>query len=227
MTFFQPIVTPQFLDCGKKNLHAVSSMRTFCFAKCTPFSLLSKKNGEETLSIQRMEEGLYLQRMEGSQGDFIKKETRLTFIQREVLVGILLGDASLRTDTGGRRYRLQVSQSEQHKQYVFHLYDIYKNLTTSPPTRLSFSDSRNPNKTYVRWTFSTTQQACFRFYGQQFYNKNGKKKCPRLIEKMLSPRSIAYWYMDDGAQKWKGKSKGVRFCTDNFSHTECKWLATA
>ena len=157
----------------------------------------------------------------------IKKEGKLTSMQREVLVGILLGDASLRTDTEGRRYRLQVSQSEQHKQYVFHLYEIYKNLTTSPPIRLSFSDSRNPGKTYVRWTFSTTQQACFRFYGQQFYKKDGKRKCPRLIEKLLSPRSIAYWYMDDGAQKWKGRSKGVRFCTDNFSHMECKWLAAA
>lgn len=155
-----------------------------------------------------------------------KKETQLTLVQREILVGILLGDASLRTDTEGRKYRLQVSQSEQHKQYVFHLYEIYKNFTTSPPTCLSFTDSRNPCKTYVRWTFSTTQQACFRFYGQQFYSKQGKRKCPRLIGRLLSPRSIAYWYMDDGAQKWKGKSKGVRFCTDNFSHTECKRLAT-
>lgn len=164
---------------------------------------------------------------ETKQGGAIRKESKLTLVQREVLVGILLGDASLRTDTGGRRYRLQVSQSEQHKQYLFHLYDIYKNLTTSPPIRLLFSDSRNPGKTYVRWTFSTTQQACFRFYGQQFYDNHGKRKCPRLIEKLLSPRSIAHWYMDDGAQKWKGKSRGVRFCTDNFSHIECQWLVAA
>ena len=156
-----------------------------------------------------------------------KGGVKLTLMQREVLVGILLGDASLRTDTEGRKYRLQVSQSQQHKQYLFHLYEIYKNLTTSPPTCLSFSDSRNPGKTYARWTFSTTQQSCFRFYGQQFYRKQGKRKCPRLIERLLSARSIAYWYMDDGAQKWKGRSKGVRFCTDNFSHTECKWLVSA
>ncbi len=34
-------------------------------------------------------------------------------MQREVLVGILLGDASLGTDREGRKYRLQVSQSQQ------------------------------------------------------------------------------------------------------------------
>lgn len=26
--------------------------------------------------------------------------------------------------------------------------------------------------------------------------------------------------MDDGAQKWKGKSLGVRFCTDSFTLSE-------
>lgn len=155
------------------------------------------------------------------------ERAKLTLIQREILVGILLGDASLRTDTGGHRYRLQVSQSEQHREYVFHLYDVFKNLTTSPPVQYSFSDTRNRNKTYVRWTFSTTQQQCFRFYGHQFYTKEGKKRCPRFIERLLKPRSIAYWYMDDGAQKWKGRSKGVRLCTDNFSHAECGWLSDA
>lgn len=31
---------------------------------------------------------------------------------------------------------------------------------------LSFSDSRNPGQTYIRLTFSTMQQSCFRFFGQ-------------------------------------------------------------
>jgi predicted transcriptional regulator len=30
--------------------------------------------------------------------------------------------------------------------------------------------------------------------------------------------------MDDGAQKWKNKSLGVRFCTDNFSLSEVNTL---
>ncbi len=31
--------------------------------------------------------------------------------------------------------------------------------------------------------------------------------------------------MDDGAQKWKGKSLGVRFCTDNFLRKDVELLA--
>ena len=149
---------------------------------------------------------------------------KLTTGQCEVLVGILLGDASLQTESNGKTYRLRISQSEKHKDYVFHLYEIFKNLTASPPISYVFTDSRNLGKQYRRWSFSTTQQACFRFYGQQFYGE-GKKKVPKLIHRWLTPRSIAYWYMDDGAQKWKGKSLAVRFCTDNFVYRDAKKLA--
>ena len=149
---------------------------------------------------------------------------KITSLQREVLVGILLDDASLQTESNGKRYRLRISQSEQHKDYLFHLYDIFKSLTTSPPLQYEFMDARNPGKRYYRWTFATTQQACFRFYGQQFYNGQAKK-VPKLIHKWLKPRSIAYWYMDDGAQKWKGKSLAVRFCTDNFTAKDVQLLA--
>ena len=150
---------------------------------------------------------------------------KLSQVQREVLVGILLGDGSLQTESRGRTYRLRVCQSEEHREYLFHLYEILKDFTTSAPVRSTAIDSRNPDKTYVRWSFATTQQACFRFYGQLFYDEEGKKRVPQIIPKLLTPRSIAFWYMDDGAQKWRGKSKGVRFCTDNFSHCECQLLA--
>ncbi len=142
-------------------------------------------------------------------------KVKLTKIQCDVLVGILLGDACLQAESKGKTFRLRVSQSENHKEYLFHLYDIFKNLTLSPPIRYEFTDKRNLNKKYFRWSFSTTQQACLRFYGQQFY-KDNKKIVPKLIHRWLKPMSVAYWYMDDGAQKWKATSLAVRFCTDNF-----------
>ncbi len=62
-------------------------------------------------------------------------KTKLNTLQCEILVGILLGDASLQTESNGRTYRLRINQSEEHKDYLFHLYDVFKNLTTSPPIR--------------------------------------------------------------------------------------------
>ena len=69
-----------------------------------------------------------------------------------------------------------------------------------------------------------TKQRCFRFDGQQFY-KGKKKQVPRMIDRWLTPRGLAYWYMDDGAQKWRGRSLGVRLCTDGFTHDEVRRLA--
>ena len=83
---------------------------------------------------------------------------------------------------------------------------------------------KNRVKSVFDGLFSTTQQACFSFYGHQFYDCK-KKKVPNLIHKWLTPRSIAYWYMDDGEQRWKGKPLGVRFCTENFLYKDVLRLA--
>ena len=152
-----------------------------------------------------------------------KVKVKLSAEQHQVLCGILLGDANLQTENNGRTYRLRVTQAAANKEYLFHLYKIFKVFVTTPPRLDTFFDERT-KKHYQRWVFSTTQQSVFRFYGQQFYLCN-RKVVPKRIGKCLSPRSLAYWYMDDGAQKWKGRSLGVRLCTDSFTDKEVKDLA--
>lgn len=164
--------------------------------------------------------------------DFVDK--RLTDFQRDVLVGLMLGDGHLRPSQGKTNpatYSLTVLQSDAHKDYVFHLYSVFKEFVRTAPRFYEFTDPRNPTVLYKRWTFSTTLQSCFRFYGQQFYktfyvdNKLCRiKVVPIFICKLLSERSLAYWYMDDGAAKWQGKSLGLRYCTDNFSKKEVNLL---
>lgn len=153
-----------------------------------------------------------------------RSDKKLSTIQRQALVGLLLGDGNLQTESNGRTFRLRVCQSLAHKDYVFHLYELFKDFTTSPPVESTEIDERT-GQTYLSWSFSTTQQSCFRYYGQQFYDKKRVKRVPPIIARLLKPRSIAYWYMDDGAQKWKNVTKGVRFCTDNFQRREVKLLA--
>ncbi|MFY2490750.1 hypothetical protein, partial [Escherichia coli] len=43
------------------------------------------------------------------------------------------------------------------------------------------------------------------------------RKVPFKIETFLNSRALAYFYMDDGALKWRGHSNAMRLCTDNFS----------
>jgi hypothetical protein len=99
--------------------------------------------------------------------------------QREILIGTLLGDAHLETQNSGRTYRLKLSQSDAHKAYLFHMYEIFKNLTKTPPRQ----------KSNGMWYFNTLSLSCFRFYAQQFYSPKGlplvqgAKSIPKLIHR--------------------------------------------
>ena len=55
---------------------------------------------------------------------------KLSPLQRQVLVGTLLGDAHLRANSKKTKYQYRVLQLGYHKEYVFHLYEIFKNYTT-------------------------------------------------------------------------------------------------
>jgi hypothetical protein len=58
-----------------------------------------------------------------------KNSITLTQEQKEVLLGGLLGDLSLRKI--GNYSRLVVEQ--KNKEYLFHLYDIFKDFVITPP----------------------------------------------------------------------------------------------
>lgn len=158
--------------------------------------------------------------MRGKEIEDQKKKLKLTKEQREILVGILLGDAHLETQNGGRTYRVKMEQSDKHKEYLFHLYEIFKEWVLTPP---QFRIREYPSgKKSIHWWFQTVSHGAFRFYAHQFY-REGKKTVPKLIHRWLKPRSLAYWFMDDGSIKWS-KSKAVILNTHAFSHNEIKRL---
>lgn len=141
--------------------------------------------------------------------------------QREVLIGVLLGDACLESRNGCRTYRLKIEQSIKHEAYLLHLYRIFKNWVLSGPKERSVSLSGRINK---NMRFQTVSHGAFRFYGQQFY-RNGKKCVPKGIGRLLTPKAVAYWYMDDGSIKSK-ESKGVIFNAHSFTRFEIQELCT-
>jgi len=151
----------------------------------------------------------------------IKERLKLSDLQKEILPGILLGDAHLETQNSGKTFRLKFEQSSGHKDYLFHLYDEFEDwVRTAPKEKLKRSSGRESSN----WYFQTLSHASLRFYGHQFYPA-GKKVVPKSIEKMLSPTGLAYWYMDDGSIKSK-ESKGVIFNTQSFSEQDVVRLAS-
>ena len=141
-----------------------------------------------------------------------KASLKLTTVQREMLVGLLLGDACLETCDRRRTYRLKIEQSADHEAYVRHLRDALGDWVLSGPRRRE--KTATTGAVTVSWAFNTVSHAAFRFYAQQFYEQ-GKKRVPKLIHRWLKPRGLAYWFMDDGSMKSR-QSKGVIFNTQGF-----------
>lgn len=144
-----------------------------------------------------------------------KKKLRLQTEQREVLVGLLLGDGHLETQNHGRTFRLKIEQSERHRPYVFHLYTVFREWILTPPRRKLV---RSRGRVSYNWCVQTVSHGAFRFYAHQFY-AGRQKVVPKLIHRLLTPRSLAYWFMDDGSIK-SGQSKGIIFNTQAFSQAD-------
>jgi LAGLIDADG DNA endonuclease family len=137
---------------------------------------------------------------------------RLSVKQKEVVYGTLLGDGWLETATNGRTYRFGFKQKYSQKDYVHSIYHIFDNLCGSPAI---------PNGTDIQ--FKTLTLPCFRFYGHQFYGKNHVKKVPKLIHRWLTPRALAYWYMDDGYKH----TSGCYLYTNGFEKADVQRLCIA
>ena len=151
-----------------------------------------------------------------------KKNLSLTKSQKEILVGLMLGDGHLETMNRGRTYRLKVEHSIKQKDYVDWLYGMFKEWVRKPPVvREKFVFGRK----FVNYYFSTYSSGKFRFYGQQFY-RDGKKVIPKMIAKLFSPLALAVWFMDDGSIKSK-KHKTKLINTQSFSLQDLKRLQRA
>lgn len=147
--------------------------------------------------------------------------SKLNQEQKDLLVGTLLGNANLHTSNKGQTWRFRVIHKTEHKPYLAHKYELMKEFCGSEPIENNVFDPRT-SKTYDRWYFSTRVNNSFRYYGNSFYTWNPKtetmeKDVPKQIQQMLTPRAIAYWYMDEGALKWLGHSNAMRICTESFS----------
>ncbi len=135
--------------------------------------------------------------------------------QREILIGTLLGDGNLQTFTNGNTWRARFIQ--KNKSYLWHLYEELKNIVGTQPREI---DDGNGNK---RWYFNTLVLKDGKELAELFYKKKGGKWKKVISEKLIdevTPRSLAYWYMDDGNLKKVKNTISYRLCTDSYSLIE-------
>jgi hypothetical protein len=127
--------------------------------------------------------------------------------QREISIGLMLGDAYLQTQSQGKTYRLRFEASEKHSEYVHHLCERFDNWVPNKPRLVK---RINRNLTEVRTLqFQTLTSAQWKWLADIFLDKDGVKRIPpNLIQDHLSAMGLAYWFMDDGGKMDYGPNQG-------------------
>ena len=151
-----------------------------------------------------------------------------------LLMGSLLGDASMEKDVNGSRFCFY--QESTHKEYLLWLHKTLFDLGyckhNSPI--ISQRSGIDGNIRYIL-RFRTFTYSSFNWIYDSFYisyrmkgNKAissicGRRKIvPFFIGDFLSPLAIAIWILDDGC---KIPNKGIRFSTNSFTLIEVKFLS--
>jgi hypothetical protein len=113
---------------------------------------------------------------------------------KEILIGILLGDAHIvrRSPTANSRlvYAQTAIKHKEYFDYVFSFFVVYCANDYIPQSRLVV-DNRT-KKTYSAISFTTMQLPCFSEFRELFYDLNKKKIVPENIYELLTPRGLAF-----------------------------------
>ena len=148
-----------------------------------------------------------------------KKSLALSKRQKEILIGLLLGDGHLEKLYTPRVGRIKVEQSYKHKDYVDWLYKEFRNWVRSKPKA---KRKKVWNKIYWNYGFLTYGHRLLGEFRERFYE--GKKKIvPNDLEKDITPLGLAVWFMDDGSIKSK-RHKGFFLNVQDFKKSDVRKL---
>nr|YP_009739405.1 LAGLIDADG homing endonuclease [Tricholoma terreum]QIC20249.1 LAGLIDADG homing endonuclease [Tricholoma terreum] len=144
---------------------------------------------------------------------------------KDMLIGVILGDAHLKR-LGLDKAFISFEQSNKKAEYLNHLLTLTKEelpVINEEVKEYSREDQRY-NTTNKSLYFRTKSVEELKPFADLFLDSEGKKVIPLKIAEHLTPRSLAFWIMDDGQQVKRG---GVTLCTDSFKSDEIQILREA
>lgn len=173
--------------------------------------------------------------LRGNALEAYKQTLALTQQQKEILIGSLLGDGFIHfhRTTKQPTYGFCLAQTWYAVDYVEHVYQIFKPFVGTPPKKSVIGGIKLglPKRFEVR--FKTYSHHEFKHYYDLFYPavKDGNKRMkrvPKNITSLLTARSLAYWFMEDGTtQTSKTGKKSYVISTQGFCWEDQVILAHA
>ena len=139
---------------------------------------------------------------------------------KEIILGSLLGDGSLKVYKPYRNARFSFRHSIAQRQYFDWKVNQLKEISRDKCIWLQKNDKGYSKLPKVRYQ-SRALEALTLIYEATY--KQGKLQIKRKWLNELTPLSLAVWWMDDGSIISNGR-KGV-LCTDGFNEQSVKTLA--
>lgn len=118
-----------------------------------------------------------------------KQTMQLSALQKDILVGTLLGDGSLKISRSGKAARLQICHSASAKDYVFWKQQIFNDWIFSEPRYHQI------NKSLI---FRTISHSMLFELREAFYIGRLKIVPKNIFDILKNDISLAVWFMDDG-----------------------------
>ena len=119
--------------------------------------------------------------------------------QEEVLIGTLLGDATLRVGKDCINPRFSCTHCLAQEDYCKSKEKLFKGLGSSGSRSRSLQPDKRTGKVYSYYSMRIPSNPAFLPYYNSFY-KNGKKIIPLDLLSKFTARSLAYMFMDDGSK---------------------------
>ena len=136
--------------------------------------------------------------------------------QKSIIIGMILGDGYIYKDKYGG-CRLEIKHADNQKDYVFWLYEKFRNICPGEPKQ---------RKDNYQWKFNTESNEDIMKFRKIFYPKDKKIVPKNILEILINPLSLAIWYMDDGSLDFRPKSHyAFSLKTNAFTLEECKALS--
>jgi len=138
----------------------------------------------------------------------------LTFLQKQLIYGSLLGDGSIVKGKEDKNCRFSEAHSIKQKDY---LVFKYKKLKPFSGKFIKYPCKRGSNNI----KFSTKAHPGFNQFRKMFYNKQGKKVIKfSTLKNITHPLALTMWFGDDGSKD----KNDCRLATATFSIKEIKLL---
>jgi len=152
-----------------------------------------------------------------------KNKISLTPIQKEIIIGGLLGDSGLAKRNKKGSTLLSIIRAIKDLKYLEWEYNIFRNLCTDTGIKIVNTYDKRTNKSYESCRFNTMSLHCLNEFKEMWYH-NGIKIIPQTLE--LTPLILARLIADDGNIRKIKNSYTCSIATNCFTYDEVLFLKT-